>query len=111
MVCPRCGVRATAAQRPGLPELRYAMELLCGAAAGLRGLRRDGDWEAERRGSALTRRHARRHATTDFGRPRCGCGRLREPCAVGVRRTDHVDALASHVGAHLRERGPASRRR
>ncbi|MCQ4206225.1 hypothetical protein [Streptomyces longispororuber] len=108
VVCPRCGGRATVAQRPGLPELRYAMELLfrprrlvcagCGATD---------DWEAERRGSALIGVTLGGTEDPYFGRPLW----LQVRCAGHVLwayDADHVDALAAYVGARLRERGPAS---
>ncbi|MFD4557379.1 hypothetical protein ACFWP5_24185 [Streptomyces sp. NPDC058469] len=108
VVCPRCGGRAPVVPRPGLPEPKYAMELLfqprrlacagCGAVA---------EWEADMRGNGLV--GAEPGGTEDpfFRRPLW----LQTRCAghiLWAYNEEHVDALAAYVGARLRERGGLS---
>ncbi|MFI9567803.1 hypothetical protein [Streptomyces rishiriensis] len=105
VVCPRCGGRALVAPRPGVPAPRYCTDLLfqprrlvcagCGATA---------EWEPRTRGSS--RVGAVPGGTEDpfFRRPlwlqtRCA-GRI-----LWAYDEEHVEALASFVGARLRERG------
>ncbi|MEU9298071.1 hypothetical protein [Streptomyces sp. NPDC048266] len=104
VVCPRCGGRALVAPLPRLPAPKYFSALLfqprrlacagCGAVA---------EWTAQQRGAGLV--GAVPGGTEDpfFGRPlwlqtRCA-GRI-----LWAYDEAHVDALADHVGARLRER-------
>ncbi|WP_219824075.1 hypothetical protein [Actinokineospora auranticolor] len=105
VVCPRCGGRASAVTRPGLPELRYYTEYQyrprrlvcagCGVVA---------EWEAEFRGGALY--GATLGGTEDpfFGQPlwlqvRCA-GRI-----LWAYNAEHVTELAEYLAARHRERG------
>ncbi|MEU6847236.1 hypothetical protein ABZ930_35740 [Streptomyces sp. NPDC046716] len=106
VVCPRCGGRATVVQRPGLPELRYATDLLVRPRRLVcAGCGRTDDWRARRRGAGLVGVVLGGTEEPFFGRPLW----LQVPCAGHVLwayNEGHVAELAVHVGARLRERGP-----
>ncbi|MEV6393280.1 hypothetical protein AB0M39_00565 [Streptomyces sp. NPDC051907] len=103
-VCPQCGGRAAIVPRPGLPELRYTIELhyrprrltcaLCGAVR---------EWTAGRRDGALVPATLGGPHDPFFGRPLW----LQTPCCGEVLwayNERHLDALGAYIAAGLRER-------
>ncbi|MBO1332256.1 hypothetical protein [Streptomyces sp. VRA16 Mangrove soil] len=105
VVCPRCGGRASVVQRPGLPELRYATDLLVWSRRLVcAGCGRTDDWRAGRRGSGAVGVVLGGTEEPFFGRPLW----LQVPCAGRVLwayNDRHVTALEEYVAARLREHG------